>query len=158
MASKRTMTLAGALGVAALVITTGVPNASAGLEEDTAPTDARHYLQFTSAIDSFVPVEGGPAGPIADQFYLASHTTSGNFNGTTAASCVVTSVVNGGVRLCEVDFMSTRGIITARGITDLANTSVKLVVTGGLGTWHGATGYGTLTPFEGGSSVELYLR
>ncbi len=68
------------------------------------------------------------------------------------------STVGAGVRQCEVDLVLEHGIVTTRGLTDLANSEVTLVVTGGTGRYSSARGAGTLTPTKTGSEVKLTLR
>jgi hypothetical protein len=41
----------------------------------------------------------------------------------------VASVLQPGIKQCEVDFLTTRGTITTRGTTDSAGTVVQLVIT-----------------------------
>ena len=78
-------------------------------------------------------------------------------SGKVATSCVLVTLANGGVRQCEVDFSTSNGDITTRGITDASNSLVRLSVTGGSGKFAGVTGDGTLTPTATGSVVELHL-
>ncbi len=68
------------------------------------------------------------------------------------------STVGAGARQCEVDLVLADGIITTRGLTDLADRKVTLVVTGGTGRYARGRGTGTLTPTKTGSKVELTLR
>ena len=90
-------------------------------------------------------------------FFAYSHVVSGG-EGTTSASCVLVSAFGTGVRQCEVDMVLADDIVTTRGLTDLANTEVTLVVTGGTGRYASARGTGTLTPTRKRSEVELTLR
>lgn len=123
-----------------------------------ASADPGRTLQLTNVIDSLA----APGGPPPTQttggtFFVYSHITAGG-EGTTSASCVVVSTVGRGVRQCEVDMVLSDGIITTRGLTDVANSVVTLVVTGGTGRYASARGNGTLTPTQSGSEVELTLR
>ena len=48
-----------------------------------------------------------PAGPsVADQFYIDSHVVSGDITGRTTAACVVVKATVGGIRQCEIDFVT----------------------------------------------------
>jgi hypothetical protein len=123
-----------------------------------ASADAGRTLRLTNAIDSIVFVGGPPpAQAPGGTFFVYSHVVSGG-EGTTSASCVLVSTFGAGVRQCEVDMVLADGIVTTRGLTDLANTEVTLVVTGGTGRYASARGTGTLTPTRTGSEVELTLR
>jgi len=141
-----------ALTVAAAVAATALSTAQ------SAHAQGGTTLTFSNQADSQQPVDVLPAGPsIGDSFYVKSHVVSGT-KGRTAASCVVITTAGKGIKQCEVDFVLAKGTITTRGLTDNANTLVKLVVTGGTGDYAGMTGRGTLTPFVGGSDVVLHLR
>lgn len=134
--------------VAAVVLTSG----------SGASADPGRTLRLTNVIDSLA----APGGPPPTQttggtFFVHSHVTEGG-EGTTSAACVVVSTVGHGVRQCEVDMVLSDGIITTRGLTDLANSVVTLVVTGGTERYASARGNGTLTPTQSGSTVELTLR
>jgi hypothetical protein len=115
-------------------------------------------LTFTNKLDTQQPVDVAPAGPSAgDSFYVSSHVVSGA-RGQTAASCTVISTVGKGVKQCEVDFVLAKGTITTRALTDNANTTVRLIVSGGTGSYAGKSGRGTLTPTMTGSDVVLHLH
>ena len=153
MISRRVAASVGIIGAAGLLIGSAVSSASA------SPGPERRTLSFTNAIDSFTPLDLGPAGPSAgDQFLVASHIVSGNVTGGTAASCQVVTTAGPGVKQCEVDFQLAKGTVTTRGLTDTAQVSVTLVVTGGTGRYAGAHGSGTLTPTATGSVVTLHLQ
>ncbi len=135
------------LGMAALLAAAGTQGAQATVAKT---------LNFTNALDTLAPIDVAPAGPSAgDSFYVYSHVVSGDVSGNTAASCTVVSTLDPGVKQCEVDFLTTRGTITTRGLTDNAGTLVQLVITGGTGAFAGAFGDGTLTPTPTGSTVTL---
>jgi hypothetical protein len=143
---------AGGLAVLAAAATIGATSASA---------DPVRTVTFVNHLDSLTPVDVAPAGPSAgDQFYIDSHVVSGDVTGRTSAACVVVKVASGGLRQCEVDFLTPAGIITTRGIQPALapTTPVRLVVTGGRGQFAGASGGGTLTPTPDGSVVRLRLR
>jgi hypothetical protein len=153
MISRRVAASIVVIGATGLFIGSAVSNASASSGPD------RRSLSFTNAIDSFTPLDLGQVGPSAgDQFLVASHIVSGNVAGTTAASCQVVTTAGAGVKLCEVDFRLAHGTITARGLTNTAQLSVTLVVTGGTGRYAEARGSGTLTPTATGSVVALRLQ
>ncbi len=153
MISRRMAVATGIIGATGLFVGSAVSSASA------SPGNDRRTLSFTNAIDSLAPLDLGPAGPSAgDQFFVASHVVSGNVGGTTAASCQVVTTAGSGVRLCEVDFHLTDGIITTRGLTNTAQQSVTLVITGGTGRYTDAQGSGTLVPTATGSDVRLRLH
>jgi hypothetical protein len=144
-----------AVAATAALITLAAVGLTAG---SGASADAGRTLQLTNAIDSIVSVGGQPpAQTTGGTFFVYSHVVSGG-EGTTSASCVVVSTVGAGVRQCEVDMVLADGIITTRGLTDLANSEVTLVVTGGTGRYASARGTGTLTPTKTGSEVKLTLR
>lgn len=150
MISRRIAASIGIISASVLLVGPAVSSASAS---------GGRTLTFTNAIDSFAPLDLGAPGPSAgDQFLVASHVVSGNVTGTTAASCQVVTTLGAGVRLCEVDFRLAKGTITTRGLTNTAQSSVTLVVTGGTGRYAEATGRGTLTPTATGSTVTLHLK
>lgn len=68
------------------------------------------------------------------------------------------SVLDPGIKQCEVDFLTTRGTITTRGTTNSMGAVVALVITGGTGFYAGTFGDGTLTPTPTGSTVTLRVR
>jgi hypothetical protein len=152
MRTRNTALLAaGALAVAAF--------AAAGAA--TASAEPARTVTFVNHLDSLMPVDVAPGGPsVADQFYIDSHVVSGDITGRTTAACVVVKATAGGIRQCEVDFVTAHGIITTRGLQPglAPTTPVQLVVTGGRGEFYGATGSGTLTPTPDGSVVRLRLR
>jgi hypothetical protein len=152
MMTRRVAASVGAIGASTLLIACAVGSASA------STGDGRRTLGFTNAIDSLAPLDLGAPGPSAgDQFLVASHIVAGGVTGTTAASCQVVTTAGAGVRLCEVDFTLSDGVLTTRGLTNTAQQSVRLVVTGGTGRYAGARGSGTLTPTATGSVVALHL-
>jgi len=152
MITRRVAASVGIIGATALLVGSAVSSASA------SNGDERRTISFTNAIDSFVPIDLGAPGPSAgDQFLVASHIASGDVTGTTAASCQVVTTAGPGVRLCEVDFRLADGVITTRGLTNTAQLSVVLAVTGGTGRYAEARGSGTLTPTATGSVVMLRL-
>jgi len=149
MTTKRAATALSVLGMAALLTAAGTQGAQATVAKT---------LTFTNALDTLAPVDVEPPGPSAgDSFYVYSHVVSGDVSGHTAASCTVASTLDPGVKQCEVDFLTTHGTITTRGLTDNAGTLVQLVVTGGTGAFAGAFGDGTLTPTPTGSTVTLRI-
>ncbi len=133
--------------------------AAAGMtSDDSASAHYSRTLQLTNVLDSIVLVGGPPPKQaVGGAFYVHSHVVTGG-EGTTDASCVVTSTLGAGVRQCEVDMVLDDGILTTRGLTDLANSTVTLVVTGGTGRYAVSRGTGTLTPTPTGSEVVLRLR
>lgn len=150
MTRNRVATSVGVLGLAALLV------ASAGIG---ASANVGTTLTFTNQLDTFSPIDITPTGPSAgDAFYVYSHTVSGDVSGRTAASCVVVSLLDPGIKQCEVDFLTTHGTITTRGTTDSVGAVVQLVITGGTGLYVGAFGGGTLTPTPTGSTVALSVR
>jgi len=152
MITRRVAASVGIIGASALLIGTAVGNAAA------STGDGRRTLAFTNAIDSFARLDLGAPGPSAgDQFLVASHIVTGDVTGTTAASCQVVTTAGAGVRLCEVDFTLAGGVLTTRGLTNTAQQTVLLVVTGGTGRYAEARGSGTLTPTATGSVVALRL-
>ncbi|MGI8721550.1 MAG: hypothetical protein ACR2JG_04925 [Geodermatophilaceae bacterium] len=150
MISKRIAASVGVLGMTALLVAGGSQVASA---------NSVRTLNFTNVLDTLTPVDVAPAGPSAgDAFYVYSHVASGDVSGHTAASCVTVSVLDPGIKQCEVDFLTTRGTITTRGITNSVGAVVALVITGGTGSYAGTFGEGTLTPTPTGSTVTLRVR
>ncbi len=153
MISRRVAASIGIIGATGLLVGSAVSSASA------TPGDDRRTLSFTNAMDTFLPLDLGQAGPSAgDQFLVTSHVVSGNVTGRTAASCQVVTTAGPGVRLCEVDFQLNDGIITTRGLTNTAQQSVTLVITGGTRRYAEAQGSGTLVPTATGSDVTLRLH
>lgn len=107
--------------MAVLLVSAGTQGASARIVKT---------IEFTTALDTLTPIDVAPVGPSADDsFSVYSHTVSGDVSGHTAASCVAASVLQPGIKQCEVDFLTTRGTITTRGTTDSAGTVVQLVIT-----------------------------
>jgi hypothetical protein len=152
MNTRRVAASVGLIGITGLLIGSAVGSAAA------SPGDARRTLSFTNQLDTLTPVDLGPVGPsAADQFLVSSHIVAGDVAGTTAASCQVVTTKGAGVRLCEVDFQLAGGVVTTRGLTNTAQQSVTLVVTGGTGRYAEAQGSGTLVPTATGSVVTLHL-
>jgi hypothetical protein len=145
------------------ILITGVAAIAATLVAITAGGSASgaagaRTLQFTNHLDTIFPQDVAPPGPSAgDSFLVGSHIVSGA-HGRTGASCTLITLAGVGIRQCEVDFLLTHGTITTRGLTDTAGTTVRLVVTGGTGSYAGKHGAGTLTPTPTGSTVTLRLR
>ena len=153
MITRRVAASIAIIGATTLLVGSAVSSATA------SPGKDRRALTFTNALDSIAPLDLGQPGPSAgDQFLVASHSVSGDVTGTTAASCQVVTTAATGVRLCEVDFRLSDGIITTRGITDTAQKLVQLSITGGTGRYAEAQGSGTLIPTATGSNVTLNLR
>jgi hypothetical protein len=152
----------GAVALGAVAVQAAAPAAPAAVHG--AATVIQHarpakVLSFTNTMDTFHMLDVAPAGLSAgDTYQVGSHVSSGNVRGHTAASCVITTAASGGVRQCEIDFVLRGGIITTRGITDMASVRVTLVVTGGTGAYWNAGGTGSLTPTKTGSRVVLRLR
>jgi hypothetical protein len=138
-----------------------VVSAFAVIAATTASAEPARTLQFVNHLNSLTPVDAAPPGPsVGDQFFIDSEVVSGDIAGRTSAACVVVKATAGGIRQCEVDFVTAHGIITTRGIQPglAPTTPVQLVVTGGRGEFFGATGSGMLTPTPDGSVVRLRLR
>lgn len=148
------------IGIAAVVAAYGAQGASADGSAAGVSADggSRTTLHFTSKLDTFHAVDVAPEGPSAgDQYYIGSH-FSGDVRGRTAASCVWTTLYRGGLRQCDIDFRTKRGLITTHGVINRKRDKVRLVVTGGRHAFTGAQGRGTLTPSATGSDVVLRLR
>lgn len=152
MTRRRVTASLAILASAAAVGATGAQAASA--------TTSAKTIHFTNKLDTFAPVDAAPPGLSAgDSYYIRSHMVGGDVSGRTAASCVLTTLQGPGIRQCELDFLTTKGIITTRGLTSVtAGAEVRLVVTGGTGSFDGASGAGYLTPTQTGSTVVLHLR
>jgi hypothetical protein len=153
MNSKRVAASIGVIATLLLATAFGVQSASAA-----RPSEEQRVLNFTPILDTLQPLDTGTPGPSAgDSFFLTSHWSNSMSSGKVATSCVLVTLANGGVRQCEVDFSTSNGDITTRGLTDATNSLVRLAVTGGTGRFAGVTGDGTLTPTATGSVVELHL-
>ena len=86
--------------MAVLLVSAGTQGASARIVKT---------IEFTTALDTLTPIDVAPAGPsVDDSFSVYSHTVSGDVSGHTADSCVVASVLQPGIKQCEVDFLTTR--------------------------------------------------
>lgn len=115
-------------------------------------------LHLTNQLLDSASVGGPPPAQVAGgSFFVYSEVVAGG-SGHTAASCVLTTTRGAGVRQCEIDIVLSDGTITTRGLTDRANSSVTLVVTGGTGHYRAGRGTGTLQPTPTGSVVDLVLR
>jgi hypothetical protein len=150
----------GLLAVGTLAVIAGggtIPTALAHTSESGSATLRSATIRLTNHQDTFQYDDTGPTGPSAgDQYFITSHVVHGQ-SGHTVASCSIDTAANGGSRQCEIDFMLKRGLVTTRGLTNLASKTVHLVITGGARHYAHASGVGTLTPTATGSKVVLTL-